>query len=399
MYAELSWLAQRRKAVRQILDTLLVEMVVTILVLLYMLIMFINLSMGSLDVEAMADVIVAPPPPPPAPGADEIPGCMTTPIELLFNVLDLIFFTVFLVEILFRLFGFGVNYLRDWINAIDAVVVVVSFVLALVPCIDGPWGLLRVVRFLRFAVVINKLQRSREAAAMARKRAMYRKLGAPVERVLDFLSDFRTRMRLKKDQESLSWMMEARAARRRPPARPHPTHPRTPPPSPHPPPPPASDAMPAHHHTPQVIAGDELYNIPELDDELVRQIGGGASEGGADTDISRWLSSETGLKRKNERRSSGGDVSLPSVVGGGGASSSKERRMSASGADAAGNLWADVVLSEDQVAATLKTLWGPPRPPARPRRLRLPPRRRCSPPPPPQARRRGASTSSASRRS
>ena len=221
MYAELSWLAQRRKAVRQILDTLLVEMVVTILVLLYMLIMFINLSMGSLDVEAMADVIVAPPPPPPAPGADEIPGCMTTPIELLFNVLDLIFFTVFLVEILFRLFGFGVNYLRDWINAIDAVVVVVSFVLALVPCIDGPWGLLRVVRFLRFAVVINKLQRSREAAAMARKRAMYRKLGAPVERVLDFLSDFRTRMRLKKDQESLSWMMEARAARRRPRA-PHP---------------------------------------------------------------------------------------------------------------------------------------------------------------------------------
>ena len=145
-----------------------------------------------------------------------------------------------------------------------------------------------------------------------------------------------------------------------------------------------------------MIAGDELYNIPELDDELVRQIGGGASEGGADTDISRWLSSETGLKRKNERRSSGGDVSLPSVVGGG-ASSSKERRMSAGGADSAGNLWADVVLSEDQVAATLKTLWGPPRPPARPRRLRLPPRRRCSPPPPPQARRRGASTSSASR--
>ena len=385
MYAELSWLAQRRKAVRQILDTLLVEMVVTILVLLYMLIMFINLSMGSLDVEAMADVIVAPPPPPPAPGADEIPGCMTTPIELLFNVLDLIFFTVFLVEILFRLFGFGVNYLRDWINAIDAVVVVVSFVLALVPCIDGPWGLLRVVRFLRFAVVINKLQRSREAAAMARKRAMYRKLGAPVERVLDFLSDFRTRMRLKKDQESLSWMMEARAARRRRRPRP-PTAARL-----------RRHARPPPH--PQVIAGDELYNIPELDDELVRQIGGGASEGGADTDISRWLSSETGLKRKNERRSSGGDVSLPSVVGGGGASSSKERRMSASGADAAGNLWADVVLSEDQVAATLKTLWGPPRPPARPRRLRLPPRRRCSPPPPPQARRRGASTSSASRRS
>ena len=253
MYAELSWLAQRRKAVRQILDTLLVEMVVTILVLLYMLIMFINLSMGSLDVEAMADVIVAPPPPPPAPGADEIPGCMTTPIELLFNVLDLIFFTVFLVEILFRLFGFGVNYLRDWINAIDAVVVVVSFVLALVPCIDGPWGLLRVVRFLRFAVVINKLQRSREAAAMARKRAMYRKLGAPVERVLDFLSDFRTRMRLK-GPESLSWMMEVR----RPPIRPRP----------HPPPTRARRPRPSTIAArlraarpppqPQVIAGDEL---------------------------------------------------------------------------------------------------------------------------------------------
>ena len=87
---------------------------------------------------------------------------------------------------------------------------------------------------------------------MARKRAMYRKLGAPVERVLDFLSDFRTRMRLKKDQESLSWMMEARAAHP-PPARPRPTtaHPCTPPPSPHPPPPPASDAAPPTTTTPR----------------------------------------------------------------------------------------------------------------------------------------------------
>ena len=61
-------------------------------------------------------------------------------------------------------------------------------------------NLLRVIRLFRLAVIINRLQRSRDAASMRRKRAMYRRLGAPVEKVLAFLTDLRARMRSQRDQ-------------------------------------------------------------------------------------------------------------------------------------------------------------------------------------------------------
>ena len=43
---------------------------------------------------------------------------------------------------------------------------------------------------------------------MRSKRAMWARLGAPVERVLSFLTQFRSRQALKKDQENIDWMME-----------------------------------------------------------------------------------------------------------------------------------------------------------------------------------------------
>ena len=46
---------------------------------------------------------------------------------------DQIFLSIFLVEILFRLFGFGIIYLHDVFNAVDAVVVLISFVLVFMP--------------------------------------------------------------------------------------------------------------------------------------------------------------------------------------------------------------------------------------------------------------------------
>ena len=64
-----------------------------------------------------------------------------------------------------------------------------------------------------------------------RKRNMYRKIGAPVEKVLDFFEDLRSRMPEKKDQEYISWMME-------------------------------------------VIASDDLYRVRNFDAETMRKLGG-----------------------------------------------------------------------------------------------------------------------------
>ena len=69
-------------------------------------------------------------------------------------------------------------------------------------------NLLRVIRLFRLAVIINRLQRSRDAAAMRRKRAMYRRLGAPVEKVLAFLTELRSRIKSQRDQYNIDWMME-----------------------------------------------------------------------------------------------------------------------------------------------------------------------------------------------
>ena len=41
---------------------------------------------------------------------------------------------------------------------------------------------------------------------------MYRRLGAPVEKVFEFFTDFQQRLDNKKDQENVRWMMEVIAA-------------------------------------------------------------------------------------------------------------------------------------------------------------------------------------------
>ena len=163
---------------------------------------------------------------------------------------DLVLLSVFMLEICLRLFGFGLDYLRDCINVVDAVVVLVSWVITLLPPsmvkLFAWFRLFRILRLFRFAVIINKLQRSREAAAMMRKRSMYRKAGAPVEKVLDFFEDLRSRMPEKKHQEYLSWMME-------------------------------------------VVCEGDLYRVRNFDADTVKRLG----EGGGGDDISSFISQAT----------------------------------------------------------------------------------------------------------
>ena len=236
--------------------------------------------------------------------------------------IDLVLLSMFMVEIIMRLFGFGLEYLKDCINATDAVVVVSSWIIVVMP--DSltrglSWfRLFRIVRLFRFAIILNKLQRSRDAAAMTRKRNMYKKIGAPVEKVLDFFEDLRSRMPEKKDQEYLSWMME-------------------------------------------VIASDDLYRVRNFDAETMKKLGG---EG---DDMHNFISQATGIST-----AASGSAKTSSTADAGPAPTlTKEqtaslgalpRKLSKGGLAVPtflhGGLWADAMLCDDQLAGMLHTLHG-----------------------------------------
>lgn len=224
-----------RASTRRTLDLFWVELIAIVLVTLYAVIIFASLSISA----AVSD-----------PDDDMENDSTYEDWENVFHTLDQIFLSIFLAEIALRLFGFGVNYLCSVVNAIDAAVVIASFVLVMLPREDVEnvkWlKLLRILRLLRFATVVNKLHRSRESAALRRKQVMYRRMGQPAEKVLDFLEDLRSRLANKKDQDNVSWMLH-------------------------------------------VIASDELYKMGDIDYSA-------ENEGGAD--MRRWLSDETGIRHQ-----------------------------------------------------------------------------------------------------
>ena len=224
-----------QRATRLIFDSFAAEVLVISLVVLYAIIIFADLAYTAAREETTVEVV-----------EDSAAARWD---EAMKNV-DIVLLSVFMLEIMLRLFGFGIEYLKDCINAVDAVVVLFSWIIVLLPTslsAGVSWfRLFRVVRLFRFAVILNKLQRSRDAAAMMRKRNMYRKIGAPVEKVLDFFEDLRSRMPEKKDQEYISWMME-------------------------------------------VIASDDLYRVRNFDAETMKKLGG---EG---DDMHNFISQATGI--------------------------------------------------------------------------------------------------------
>jgi len=247
-------LRENRRYVRSVMDSLQFEVLVIILVLVYALIIFIDLAVVTDSVQ----------------GDDSNSTAVMSDNSLrdAFRILDLIFLPVFVAELFFRLLGEGVAFLHTTINAVDAVVVVLSLVVVALQ--DSCRGcrvlqLLRIIRLFRFAVIIGKLQRSRDAATMRRKRAMYRRLGAPVEKVLEFFTDFQQRLDNKKDQENVRWMME-------------------------------------------VIAADDLYSVGGFDEYTLRNLQGLNAQLGTTNDMGRWLSSETGLNKREEDSKADGGV-------------------------------------------------------------------------------------------
>eukprot|EP00325_Prymnesiales_sp_UTEX-LB-985_P034274 CAMPEP_0174722044 /NCGR_PEP_ID=MMETSP1094-20130205/37589_1 /TAXON_ID=156173 /ORGANISM="Chrysochromulina brevifilum, Strain UTEX LB 985" /LENGTH=680 /DNA_ID=CAMNT_0015922829 /DNA_START=74 /DNA_END=2116 /DNA_ORIENTATION=+ len=140
----------------------------------------------------------------------------------IFWFIDLIFLSFFLLEIGVRVYAWGCNYCRDVLNLIDFLIVAASFAMLWVTLeytlisgessgLDTALALLRVfriVRIFRLVIILNKFKRTREAAAVLRLKAKYRRQGSPVERVLEVLQNLKRKSEVSADRENLTFMMD-----------------------------------------------------------------------------------------------------------------------------------------------------------------------------------------------
>jgi hypothetical protein len=60
---------------------------------------------------------------------DECHSNTLKPLDTVFYVVDVIFLVLFLIEIILKLFGLGLIYLKDALNAVDCVIIVASIVM------------------------------------------------------------------------------------------------------------------------------------------------------------------------------------------------------------------------------------------------------------------------------
>lgn len=128
-----------------------------------------------------------------------------------FQYVELIFLLIFAIELLFRLYCFGFEYLRDAVNIFDAIIVYSLFFLQIVVMhmkniAGGSFNFLRIVRLVRLVrlfVVMNKVQKLQRGI----KKAKYLKLGSPVERVMELLNEMKTRLDADEDVADITWIM------------------------------------------------------------------------------------------------------------------------------------------------------------------------------------------------
>jgi len=140
-----------------------------------------------------------------------------------FWAIDLVFLTIFFIEIALRIYAWGWEYLRDMLNFIDLIIVWCSLILLFVTMeytifgeggggLENTRGILRVfrlVRILRVVVILNKIKRSRENAQIMRKKAKYKRQGSPVERVVEILQRFRRKAESSVERENLAFIIDA----------------------------------------------------------------------------------------------------------------------------------------------------------------------------------------------
>ena len=130
-----SVIANQRRKLRSVMDSLWFESVVIVLVLVYAVILIIDMIRSSTN--APDPQICLDSGPTPADvlrfNASLAEVCSLGERRDALYFLDLIFLAIFIGEICIRLIGYGLTFLREAVQAIDCLVVVLAFITALLP--------------------------------------------------------------------------------------------------------------------------------------------------------------------------------------------------------------------------------------------------------------------------
>lgn len=96
--------------------------------------------------------------------------------------------TFFIVEIILKLFAYGFNFLKEFINTFDSIIVITSYVFLLLNVRLPILGLLRTLRLLKVIASMKKIQDAkRERLEMIKKQKKESEsMPCNIERVLDF---------------------------------------------------------------------------------------------------------------------------------------------------------------------------------------------------------------------
>ena len=140
-----------------------------------------------------------------------------------FWVIDLVLLLFFLIESVVRVYAWGMIYLCDVINIIDFMIIFGSFVMLwiILPYTmaggeESSLGtvltllrIFRVFRIVRLIVILMKIKKSRETAQLMRQKAKFKRLGSPVERVIDILAGLKRKAESTVERDHVNFMIEA----------------------------------------------------------------------------------------------------------------------------------------------------------------------------------------------
>lgn len=105
-----------------------------------------------------------------------------------FMIIDSIFLSIFMIEIIVRLYAFGWWYLNDCLTSFDAAIIVISLGFCILQAISGNCDsteastanevstlarLIRILRVFRLLTAMHKINRTRQTARMMRQKVRY----------------------------------------------------------------------------------------------------------------------------------------------------------------------------------------------------------------------------------
>eukprot|EP00753_Platysulcus_tardus_P009530 PLAT217.21.p2 GENE.PLAT217.21~~PLAT217.21.p2 ORF type:complete len:640 (-),score=383.73 PLAT217.21:136-2055(-) len=176
-----------RKKVAALCDSMPFEIVIVILVIAYVIFTFFEMS---IDPE------------------------FNKQIETELFLIDFVLLSMFMVEIVLKLFAFQLDYLRSWANSLDAAVIVASFIVTLVALSSPSIALLRlfrlrvVFRVLRLFVLMNRFRRGQRLLTTIRATRARKGISSPVDRVIVILRDLKEKFALEDtDADEVDWII------------------------------------------------------------------------------------------------------------------------------------------------------------------------------------------------